>query len=746
MIVDIEKAQPGMKLLEDVLLPSGAILVNGSQVLSAQLIETIAKRGIQKIQVVDEQKVAQSPEESVQTEAEASHPSPDKASLSEERSPSGPSLPKLKVIVARDAMSAKLCVEPSSPEDGPLSNEAITAALNAEGVVFGIDEKVVAGAIEKWKKFKRYYEFDAVAKGCQPQAAKEGGFDCAVRFVSDPEKYADVKKMRRAGELAAGKVDARRVDAGMEVARKQSDVPAVAGTTVKGDPVPTADMVPSTLNLDASVEFGPDKKNILAKVTGIVYIVNNTIGVHPLDFDGSIDLAVSADKMKAEAVFHPPGDRGAAPSREHLDALFSANKIVFGISDAEIGKILQDCAAGRYPPGPVVVAQGLKPHNGQNGTIDFLFNVTTSLKPKVNPNGTVDYKDVELVVSVKKDQELARLVPPTTGIAGKNICGQEIPCVDGTPAKLPLGPNTGPSPTDPDVLIATTDGNVRYNGTIVEISEGFVIKGNVDFSTGNIDYAKSVVIGGDITSGFRVRCGGDLQVTGTIEDADIAVGGNALCKLGFVGQGKGAIDAKGDVNLAFMKNQMVKSRQSVVIAKEALNCTVYARKSISVHGNPLSIAGGKMVARDFITAYSIGNNSGVKSILEVGVDFTLLEELQKTETQLTEMVENKRKLTQSLLKFQQGADHARNANDREDALVKKLKAAVAKFDQQIKMLEERKKIVLANVYEFKNAYIKIEHAALPGSVFKIGSRLFQVKEEIVGPKTVRLIDEEIKIF
>jgi hypothetical protein len=35
---------------------------------------------------------------------------------------------------------------------------------------------------------------------------------------------------------------------------------------------------------------------------------------------------------------------------------------------------------------------------------------------------------------------------------------------------------------------------------------------------------------------------------------------------------------------------------------------------------------------------------------------------------------------------------------------------------------------------------------MPGTVFKIGSRLLQLKEEVIGPKTVRLVDEEIKIF
>ena len=744
MIINIEKAKPGMRLQEDVLLPSGALLVNGSQVLTVQLIKTIVQRGIQKIQVVPEEKEAIIATEE-QQRANTSDARPITASQLNESPPSGPSFPKLKVFVSKDAMSAKMCVEPSGPDDGPLLHESVIQALKAEGVIFGIEEKAVLGVIDKWTEFKRYYEVDGIAQGSQPQAAKEGDFECTVRFVADSDKLAIVKKAQSFRELAVNGIESQRVDAGMEIAKKQGDQPALPGTTVKGDSVFTDEKISSPLNLDATVEFGPDSTTILAKATGVVFFVGNTIGVCPVNFDGSVELSISPDKMKADAMFHPPGERGKPPLRAQLDSLIWNAKIVYGVLDREIEKFLADCARGHYPNGPVTVAAGIPARNGENGSVEFLFNRETSLKPKVNLNGSVDYKNVELVVSVNKDRDIARLTPPGKGTPGKNILGQEIPCTDGTPAKLPMGPNTKPNPSDLTILVAATDGIITYNGSVIEISEGFFIKGNVDFSSGNINYVKSVVVGGDITSGFKVQCGGDLQVAGTIEDAEIIVGGNVLCKLGFVGQGKGVIDAKGDVNLAFTKNQTVKSRQNVVIAKEALNCNVYARKTISVHGNPLSIVGGKMVARDSITVYSVGNISGVKTVLEVGVDFSLLEELEKTDRQLTDMNDNKRKLTQTFAKIQHDAEKSKPGG-REDALQNKLKTALVKLDQQIKILEERKKIVVANMYELNNAHVKIEHAAFPGTVFKIGARLFQVKTDIIGPKTVRLVDEEIRVF
>ena len=50
------------------------------------------------------------------------------------------------------------------------------------------------------------------------------------------------------------------------------------------------------------------------------------------------------------------------------------------------------------------------------------------------------------------------------------------------------------------------------------------------------------------------------------------------------------------------------------------------------------------------------------------------------------------------------------------------------------------------MYDFANAYIKIEHAAMPGTIFKIGERKHLVKQEIIGPKSVRYVDAEIRIL
>ena len=104
-----------------------------------------------------------------------------------EKGPEKPQLPKIKAILSKDLMTAKLCVEPVGAPEEPLTFDDIVTALHHDGVIFGIDDKAIAGVVEKWQKLKRYYEVDAVAKGSPPQPGKEGGWDTDGQIYSDPK-------------------------------------------------------------------------------------------------------------------------------------------------------------------------------------------------------------------------------------------------------------------------------------------------------------------------------------------------------------------------------------------------------------------------------------------------------------------------------------------------------------------------------------------------------------------------------
>jgi hypothetical protein len=278
----------------------------------------------------------------------------------------------------------------------------------------------------------------------------------------------------------------------------------------------------------------------------------------------------------------------------------------------------------------------------------------------------------------------------------------------------------------------------------VEVSEGFSVKGDVDLSTGNIKYPKSVTIKGDVKSGFSVDVGGDVEIGGSVEDAVIECGGNVLVKQGFVGSGKGIINAKENVTVAFVRNQEIKARQDIFVAREAIGAKLWAKNKIEVAGKPFSIAGGHISARNEIKAYTIGNQSGSRTEVEVGIDFTLVEEQAKTEDKIKELNLSRAKVLENLQKLRHVKQLKKQLQPKEDFLLKKLEAMEQKINQQLDALEKRKTMIAQKLLEVGKAKITVEHSVYPGTVIKIGDRHMVVTKEIIGPKSIMYVNGDIE--
>ena len=733
MLIAVNKAQPGMILSEDIILPNGGVLIKKQHALTPEILMLLKKRGINQIRV-------------------SGIDTTEKEEISLQITPNGSpgdlpvTAPNIRIYLSEDLMSANLVIEPTGQNSPEITCEDLERALSSKGIISGVDKKALNGLVEKWRVRKCFYELENVARGTPPEPAKEGTIHMLVRHLTNPSDIERTRNSHYYWEIGDSIPKVQKVTPGMLIAEKQFSKPPMPGKNLKGEAVFTEDVISAEITLAAGVSYTNNKNRIKADTQGIAFFNQGIVGIVPINFDSKIEISLSPDKMCAYLIIHPAGEGGLMPLEKEIRLLLEQNNVIFGVKNEQFQNLLQTLKRGQYPSEPYLIAEGILPQEGENGKVQFLFDTETSLVPKQNSDGSVDYKNVNIINSVGCGQKLAVLIPPSQGISGQTVTGEIVPCQDGTPAKLPIGPNTEINPQNPDTLIATVDGVVRFNGVTVEVSEGFVISGNVDFSTGNIQYEKSVIVNGDVKSGFSIECGGDLQVGGTIEDCNLSVKGNVLCKYGFIGQGKGCIDARGDINLSFLKNQTIKSRKNVNIAKEALNCTILARNSIIIHGNPLSVAGGTLTARDSIIVNTVGNHSGIKTLMEVGIDFSLVEELGKTDQQIQDFAHNYSKLVESYKKFERTVSLRKNMNARDQELYDKLTETMTRHKQQIELLEQRKSIITAKVYNLKDAYIKIGHSALPGTLFKFGDRHYLVKDEIVGPKTVRIIDHEIRII
>ena len=632
-----------MVLANDVSL-SGGILLDRNCTLDASSLDLLTNCGISEIDIEESNAPAtQITQETVLPAMETELPPSEEeggSSLSTEPVPPAPAtdeaLPELTVTVEPDATAANLVIEPTQETMQILNRKMILDALSREGVIHGIHEEKIVELMDQWCSLQRRYEINAVAEATAPVPGKQGEVRMTVRYLSIQEQCERIKNARYFWEVAESLPAVDHVRPGDVIGNREECSPSIPGKDVRGNPLSTDETIEYNITFEKGAAFDDRHESVLAECEGIAWHIGSVIGVLPIIFNGTFEVSIAPDEMTAFCKAHPAGPGGFMPNKEEILHQLEEHSVTFGIVHKDMETLEKLCKDGSCPVDPFIVAKGIPAIDGDDGTFNYQFDTDTSLSPKIDSEGHADYKSINIFTTVDNGDKLVSLIAPTAGNRGTTVTGKTVPAKPGNPVKLPQGPNTQISPENPDDLIAATAGIVRLSGGLVEVCEGYFVEGDVDFSTGNINYNKTVVVNGDIKAGFDVKCGGDLQVNGTVEESRISVGGNVLCRYGFVGQGKGRIKAKGDVNIGFIKNQKVKSFKNITIAKEAINCFLFSRESIHIHGSPLSIAGGEVTAKKEITVNTVGNHTGIRTLLQVGIDYLIVDELSMLRGQLQE--------------------------------------------------------------------------------------------------------------
>jgi len=69
-------------------------------------------------------------------------------------------------------------------------------------------------------------------------------------------------------------------------------------------------------------------------------------------------------------------------------------------------------------------------------------------------------------------------------------------------------------------LLAGIDGRVEIIDGKIHIYAVYEVSGNVDNSTGNIDFVGNVIIHGNVLTGFEVKSGGYIEVSGRVRGCE----------------------------------------------------------------------------------------------------------------------------------------------------------------------------------------------------------------------------------
>lgn len=355
--------------------------------------------------------------------------------------------------------------------------------------------------------------------------------------------------------------------------------------------------------------------------------INQEQEVHP-PVDGSFSVVTSNNLSEATLSVTQPQYGGKTVSESDVRQELTKQKICYGIDDNAIKQIIEN---GPYDT-PRRIAFWTPPEDGVNGTIKYLFEKNVEIKPKEDENGFVDYRDLGIIRNITQGTIIAEITLPTTGEPGTNIRNEKVMQKIGVAANTAHGEGIGLSGTG-EQLIALTDGNLKYSNNKFSIETVFNMKGDVDVSTGNIDFIGDIIIKGEVKEGFKVISKKSITIFENATNAIIEAGGNVVIKKGCIGT---KISAKGNVTLSFVENSKIKCDGSLK-GDAFITCDVECGGELTATGSKGFLMGGKYTSLKSLYANSIGTKSYGSTIVTVGDNAVMLEERADCEKKLKDL-------------------------------------------------------------------------------------------------------------
>ena len=397
-----------------------------------------------------------------------------------------------------------------------------------------------------------------------------------------------------------------------------------------------------------------------------------------------VKVSVSVDSMQARLFIEPPKYQGADVTPQMIDEAIQKAKITFGINM----QLLQQIKASPQYSRDYLIASGLPPVNGTDGDIKYCFTTKIEARPKVREDGSVDYRDLGIVVNVKRDQVLAEIKLPTKGVEGMSITGKKLVPLSGKSISSPVGRNTTLS-SDGTKLLAAVDGHVSLNGSRINVVDTFIVPGDVNTSTGNIKSVCNVSIVGSVLQGFLIDAAGNVDISHNVEGGFVKAGGDISIHGGVVGMGRSKIECNGNLMSNFFENCMATSGGNVK-TESIMNCNIKCTGKLELVGMRAKMMGGQFIVGGDVIANEIGSVSNLPTELILGATPTVMTRysaLAAEKKQLAEQIEKLKQIIDLLSKYEMAGKLPMSKKRMLRSSQVSLDASIAKLDADTKEYE-----------------------------------------------------------
>jgi hypothetical protein len=355
----------------------------------------------------------------------------------------------------------------------------------------------------------------------------------------------------------------------------------------------------------------------------------------------SLYLRIPDNRLECRCSY-VPHEQGSMMTRDELTAFLKQYNVREGINQEAFDNFVVRAAGGQQQV-DVLLASGTEPIVGDDEYILLSVHSSAATHSATDEETNVDMHIVQTFINVSSGDEIGRIIPAGEGTPGRNIMGLPIPPRPGKPMHVKIGKNIR-TEDNGTLLIAAATGRLCQSAGEISVEEEYVVKGDVNFRVGSINFKGVVEVRGDVLDHFDITASKGLTVSGNIGVCNIVSDGDVtFC--GMDGQDKSTIVCGGTLRANFIHDVVVECAGDVIVGVEIHNCTIRTLGRIVVDKG--AISGGSYIARGGIEAKKLGSASSLHTKLQAGVDYHDVEELERLFVALAE-TQSKAKLSQSL--------------------------------------------------------------------------------------------------
>ncbi len=384
----------------------------------------------------------------------------------------------------------------------------------------------------------------------------------------------------------------------------------------------------------------------------------------------------------------------------------------------------------------IEIARGQRVRHGEDGRIHWLVDDLVAADADEQ-----SFYERSAFITVTASQVLGRIIPPTPGKDGMTVTGVVLSARDGTKATLKTDDSVRIE--DDGRIVALTDGVLSRGNGRVSIQKRLVVKNNVDFSTGNVDFQGDVHIQKDVRDCFSVKATGSVDVAGRVEAATVECGGDLIAHGGATGRNRGSVQVGGDLLAKYLDAVQGRIGGDLKVQREVLNCDLLVLGHVqSSHG---SIIGGRLTVQGRIRVATLGSPAAVPTELILDT-VPRLEPFAVELQRLIERIDKQRTLRQQELLQLKSLCVRGNVPEPIRQQLAQLLAVIRRLDQQYERAKTTIDALHQRIAEHRTFDVTVERCIHAGVMLTLGGRSYRITNDLKGPVTFRRDANGVPIY